>query len=310
MCGVWRTDGSFFGVKAILERVSRKVSSASADVTAPLRIYAINLDRAVGRWERLCEQAVRFGLNVVRIAAIDGNAVPEGERIDFHAHQFIYHNGRKQLPGEYGCYRSHLAALAQFVASGDSHAIIIEDDVDLNSQLIPRALAALDAVPELSVIKLVNHRAVGFKPIFRTEEGDIVGRCLHGPQGSAACYALTRKAAEKLIASLRPMLLPFDVALERGWSTGVQTFSTEENLVDFSHFRADTAIGRRVHYRAVKKHFLLRASTHWFRTHDQIRRWYYAAKMLRLKAKARPAQIAGSIAASRDSRSTTSPLGE
>jgi glycosyl transferase, family 25 len=295
---------------AILERVSRRISSANAEAATPLRIYAINLDRAAGRWERLRDQAIRFGVNVVRIAAVDGGTVPENERIDFHAHQFIYHNGRTQLPGEYGCYRSHLAALAQFLESGDEHAVIIEDDIDLNPRLIPRALAALAAVPELSVIKLVNHRAVGFKPIVRTEEGDIVGRCLHGPQGSGACYALTRKAAEKLIVSLRPMLLPFDVALERGWSTGVQTFSTEDNLVEFSHFRADTAIGRRVHYRAVKKHFLLRASAHWFRTHDQIRRWYYAAKMRRLTQKMRNLQIAGSTAASRNSRSTTSPLGE
>lgn len=243
---------------------------------APLIIYAINLDRSPERWERLRGHAVQFGLNVVRIAALDGSTVAEGERLDFHPRQFVYHNGRKLLAGEYGCYRSHLMALEQFVASGDAMAIIAEDDIDLNPKLISRAIAAIEAIPGAGLVKLVNHRAVGFRPVSATSEKDIVGRCQHGPQGSAACYIVTREAAEKLLVTLKPMLLPYDVALERGWSTGVETFSTEENLAEFSPFRKDTTIGKRVNYRAVKKHFLLRISAHWFRTHDQLRRWFYA----------------------------------
>lgn len=253
---------------------------------------------------------MQYGLNVVRIAAIDGSAVPEQDRIDLHPHQFVYHNGRKLLAGEYGCYRSHLMALQQFIASGDDLAIIIEDDVDLNPRLIARAIAAITSAPDIGLVKLVNHRAVGFKPHLETAERDIIGRCLHGPQGSAACYILTRAAAQKLLVALKPMLLPFDVALERGWSTGVQTFSMEKNIAEFSPFRGDTAIGRRVHYRAVKKHFMLRISAHWFRTHDQVRRWYYAINMPRMPAGRPVAQAAVSASLSRNTRSTTSTVGE
>ncbi|KAA0700011.1 glycosyl transferase [Neorhizobium sp. P12A] len=298
----------------MLERVSRGKSSADSDAAdvpaAPILIYAINLDRSVDRWERLRGQAVRYGLNVVRITAVDGSAVPEQDRVDFHPHQFVYHNGRRLLAGEYGCYRSHLMAMEQFVDSGHELAIIIEDDVDLNPRLIQRAIAAITAAPDMGLVKLVNHRAVGFKPHLETSERDIVGRCLHGPQGSAACYILTRKAAQKLLVTLRPMLLPFDVALERGWSTGVQTFSMEKNIVEFSPFRGDTAIGRRVHYRAVKKHFMLRVSAHWFRTHDQVRRWYYAVKMRKMLASKQIHQAAVSASLSRKTRSTTSTVGE
>jgi glycosyl transferase, family 25 len=86
---------------------------------------------------------------------------------------------------------------------------------------------------------------------------------------------------------MRPMLLPYDVALERGWSTGVETFSIEENLVAFSPYRRDTAIGKRSNYRAVKRHFLLRTTAHWFRAHDQILRWFYAALASRRARRAR-----------------------
>jgi glycosyl transferase family 25 len=270
------------GVGSILERISRVKSHADEEraetPAAPILIYVINLDRCPERWQRLRGQAVQFGLNVIRIGAVDGSMIAEHERADFHHRQFVYHNGRKPLPGEYGCYRSHLIALAQFVASGDDAAIIMEDDVDLNARLIPRAIAALQTIPGAGLVKLVNHRMVGFRRAATSAEEDIVGRCLHGPQGSAACYIVTRRAAEKLLTTLRPMFLPYDVALERGWATGVETFSTEENLADFGPYRSDTTIGKRSHYRAVKKHFVLRASAHWFRTHDQVRSWLYTLK--------------------------------
>jgi glycosyl transferase family 25 len=261
----------------MLERIDR--TNARYDTSAvPILIYVINLDRCSERWQRMRAQAVSYGLNLVRVAAVDGQTVAEHERVGFHPRSFYNHNGRKVLAGEYGCYRSHLMALEAFIASGDASAIIMEDDVDLNDTLIPRAMAAVDAVaaPQGSVIKLANHRKVGFRASATTAHGDVVGRCLHGPQGSAACYIVTRQAAQTLLTTLKAMLLPYDVALERGWATGVETFSVEDNLVEFSPYRSDTAIGTRAQYRAVKRHFLLRMSTHWFRTWDQVRRWFYA----------------------------------
>ncbi len=273
----------FEGVTVILEQINRIPPIADPeiadDAAQQVSIYVINLDHSRDRWERLCNQAAEYDLHITRIPAVDGRVIADADRVDFHPHSFIYHNGRKLLPGEYGCYRSHLIALEQFVASGDKMAIIMEDDVELNEKLIPRAIAAMESVQGARLVKLVNHRLVGFKPICETSENDVVGRCMHGPQGSAACYIVNRKAAKKLLTTLKPMLLPYDVALERGWSTGVETFTTFENLVDFSPHRADTTIGKRVHYRAAKRHPLLRLTAHWFRTCDQVRRWYYAIAM-------------------------------
>jgi glycosyl transferase family 25 len=273
-------DAVLVGVKTILERIDRTASSADADnsttLAAPILIYVINLDRSIDRWERMRAQAVQYGLNIVRIAALDGQSLGEGKRPDFQPFRFFYHNGRAILGGEYGCYRSHLMALETFVESGDAMAIIMEDDVDLNETLIPRAIAAVDAVGRDAVVKLANHRKVGFRPLFMSDEGDVIGRCQHGPQGSAACYIVTRDAAERLLKTMRRIQLPYDVALERGWATGVETFSAEDNVVEFSPHRRDTTIGKRSDYRAAKPHFLLRTTAHWFRAHDQLRRWLYA----------------------------------
>lgn len=280
------SHGSVEGGNTILERIDPAISfaagSSAGACAASVNIYVINLDRSPQRWERLHGQAGRFGLNVIRIAAVDGATVPESDWVGFDPRQFMYHNGRKSLPGEYGCYRSHMMALQRFVESGDEAGLIIEDDLDLNPQLIPRALAALKAVPGAGLVKLVSHRRTAFRPASRTTENDVIGRCLHGPQGSAACYAVTRRAAQALLIALKPMQLPYDVALERGWATGVETFSTQTDLAGFSPFRRETTIGTRASYRATKKHFMLRMTTHWFRTHDQIRRWFYAIRQRRL----------------------------
>ena len=244
--------------------------------TDSIPIYAINLDRGASRWRRLQEQAEEGAFAVARIAAVDGRTLPAGGWKDFEERGFDARNGRKPLPGEYGCYASHLMALERVAAGNDDVAIICEDDIDLDERLIPRALAALSAVPSAGVIKLVNHRIVGFRPKAETAKGDVVGRCLHGPQGSAACYLVTRKAAKILVNTLRPMTLPFDIALERGWATGVETYTTKDNVPAFSPLRPETSIGRPEHYRAAKKHFLLRGKAYLFRTLDQIRRWRYA----------------------------------
>ena len=264
------------GMMALPDQITSFQSPADARAaTASVPIYVINLDRAPSRWQRLQEQAAKGGYPVTRIAAVDGRAVDPDKWVDFHLGRFKSHNGRKPLPGEYGCYTSHLMALERFAESGDEVAIICEDDIDLDDRITPRAIAALNAVPTAGLIKLVNHRIVGFRPVAKTAEGDVVGRCLHGPQGSAACYVVTRKAAKTLLQTLRPMFLPYDVALERAWETGVETYTTRDNVAAFSPLRTETSIGKTGNYRDAKKHFLLRTEAHLFRTLDQMQRWRY-----------------------------------
>jgi glycosyl transferase, family 25 len=239
-----------------------------------LPLYAINLDRSPERWRRLNEQAQKFGLQLLRVSAIDGNSVAPELWDDFNSRQFERNNGRKALAGEYGCYRSHLLALQQFLQSGHDAAIIMEDDVELDERLVVRASAIREAVPHAELVKLISHRMRGFRKTAATSMQDEVGQCLHGPQGSAACYLVTRSGAKMLLDALRPMTLPYDVALERAWATGVKTYSSHPNLVRLAQARG-TTIGRRIDYHAAKSPTWLRIPAHLFRTTDYLRRMFY-----------------------------------
>lgn len=238
----------------------------------PLPVYVINIDRTYHHFVDILGQAADVAIEVQRIQGVDGSLMPRETWVDVDHRKFVRRHGRTILPGEYGCYRSHLMALDQFVKSGSEAAIIIEDDVSFEADLPARADALRAALPRAEVIKLMNHRWPGFRPLAKTNEGDVVGRCLFGPQGSAAGYIVTRRGAEKLLKSMRVMSLPFDVALERGWDMKLAIFSTGRNLLKFDGARSTTLIGTRSDYRAAKLRPIGRLQAYLFRTSELFRR--------------------------------------
>lgn len=238
-------------------------------------VYLINIDRATERLAEIRRQSDEFGFRFERIDGVDGALIPRDQWTDVDHDRFQRRHGRTILPGEYGCYRSHLQALRQFLASGEAMAIIIEDDVALDADFLARAMAAKEAAPTADLIKLVNHRWNGFRAMMRSRKGDIVGRCLFGPQGSTACYLVTRRGAERIVKSLAVMSLPWDVAVERGWDMQISIFSTRVNIAGFSRLQRTTMIGWRRDYRAAKSSAWRRIPAHIFRTLDFFRRINY-----------------------------------
>lgn len=240
------------------------------DVTA----FAINLDRSPDRWLTLSAQAREFDLPLIRVSAVDGTAISETaqeavDRLAFHRNA-----GRLMLAGEYGCYRSHLKALQKFLGSQADIGLIIEDDVELKHNLLERVKAAFHTAPKAHVIKFFNNRIVGFRHATTSCFGDEIGRAIHGPLGSSACYAVSRFAAKLLVDQLAVMCHPWDVALERGWDHGAQVYVLRENIVTVA--REGTTIATRDIYRSVKFPKSKRLGTYVRRLQDDIARISYA----------------------------------
>lgn len=239
-----------------------------------IRIYAINLDRSVDRWNALSRQAQTLGLPLMRIPGVDGTKTPPQERVECDAQAFQRNNGRTILPGEYGCYRSHLKALSAFLETGEPAGVIVEDDIVLSADLLLRAAAAVEALPDADAIKLFNHRLVGFRSVATSKAGDEIGRASHGPQGSAACYVVTRAGAQKLLEALRTMDYPWDVALERGWACRTRIYTTRRDVA--APARDSTTIATRSAYRASKFPWWKRLKTYAIRIAETARRIAYA----------------------------------
>ena len=241
-----------------------------------LPVYVINLDFRPERWETLAQSAERHApdFELKRVSAINGQ---EMERLGADVNTFARRCGRRMLPGEYGCYYSHVKALETFLADGAPYGLILEDDVAFKEDSALRIRAILEAMPDFETIKIVNHRSAWLIELGKTSRGDRVGRTLHGPQGSAAAYLVSRHGAQKLLAGLSTMNLPWDVALERFWDHGTAVFTTKANLLSFSGHVSRSDIAK-TGYAQARDPWFHRWGTALFRTADYVRRIHHVLK--------------------------------
>ncbi len=237
-------------------------------------IYIISIERARARLEKMLDGASGLGLNLRPIEGVDGKAIPADQWASFDRRGFELRNGRHALPGEYGCYASHLKAIRIFLESDAPYAVIVEDDVSFSADFGARVEAIVAVMPENSIVKLTNHRRGGFRGRVTSSLGDTVGRCIYGPQGSSACYIISRGAAEHFLKTGGVMTLPYDRALERGWGYGTRVFVSDKDVLAFGD--PDTLVGTRADYRGSKFTHLRRIPAYLSSMYDNIARYVYA----------------------------------
>ena len=172
-----------------------------------MRIYLINLARRPDRLAAMTAEA--RGLPLTRIDAVDA-ASAEAAGID---RWFAAGGPLGEIPrGDKCCLLSHRSAWEMFVASGDAHAVFLEDDVRLS----PSAAALLTSdgwiPPSVQVVKLEHYGPPGQRVLLndlrQVGEDFMLGRMLSRHTGAAA-YILSRGAAQALLGETR-FNLPVD----------------------------------------------------------------------------------------------------
>lgn len=239
-------------------------------------VFVINLKDANSRWDNCTKSAKLHGIELHRIDGVDVRKSNEPWR-NVSKFWFSICHGRRILPGEYGCYQSHLKALEKIISLDLKCAIICEDDVVFNSEFAPDTEEIFNLRPDLDVLKMMNHRCHGFKKMAQTKSDKEVGYTLWGPLGSAATYAVSAKGAKKLREGLKTMMLPFDNALERGWANGCEVQCVSENWLAFSSENQVSQIA--TNYAASKYPFFMRLPTLIFRIKEILLRLFYVMKL-------------------------------
>jgi glycosyl transferase family 25 len=180
-----------------------------------MRVYLINLERRKDRLKAMEEQAAGVSLELERVTALDAGTADR----DAVNSWFATGGPLGEIPaGDKACLLSHRAAWERFIASGEAHAVFLEDDVRLSKAAGP--MLASDAwIPDgVPVVKLEHYGP----PAQRVLLADIhalsmarprqaatalgedfrMGRMLSRHTGGAA-YILSRQAAEILLAEPR-----------------------------------------------------------------------------------------------------------
>lgn len=243
----------------------------------PIPVYVINLERSRERWEALKKRADKLGLFLRRVEAVDGRNLTADQLNNFDEVSFRRFHGKTPLPGEVGCYFSHLKALQIIADSDDDCAVIIEDDVVFADDF-SIVLEELADIQGWDVIKLINNRVKFFQSKYVTIGGADVGRCMHGPLGCAGGYMVTREGAGALLANISTMQLPYDVALERGWAGNYRVYLVKDAIIELANELGSTILEGGASYKRVRFPAWKRLGALRFRVTDYIRRMIYALR--------------------------------
>jgi len=187
------------------------------------RVYVINLDRAPDRLEKFMQSFESTGLDIVRVAAVDGKelTLPHPDCDPNHFRRFHGAQMERRM-GSVGCYFSHIKALRQFLETDEEIALICEDDVSAKPEL-PQILGEVLSFKKhwdmlrLNCLQVPNWSRI---PLHVPVSKLTLGYRLTAPiywTGGAGAYLINRKAAEKIVTFLLPMRLHWDHSFEQNW---------------------------------------------------------------------------------------------
>jgi glycosyl transferase, family 25 len=109
-----------------------------------MRIFVINLARRPDRMAAMAAQLDPLGLAYERFDAVDGSTFdPVALNAPFAAHGAM----AELTPGDKACTTSHIHLWRQIASGANSHAVILEDDVEL-SAAAPLFLKSTDWIPQ------------------------------------------------------------------------------------------------------------------------------------------------------------------
>jgi len=179
-----------------------------------MHVFVINLATAT---DRLAHMDRQLDGRFERIEAVRGTAIPEHLAANFS-------QSGPLLPGELGCYASHLVTAETILARGLPYALVLEDDVDLERDL--RQIAA-DAVAKIDgdwdILSLSGAKQHPHCRLATLGEGShSLVRYLHFPKTTAA-YVISASGCRKLLAE-RKRTRPVDVDIRYGWEMGIEGY--------------------------------------------------------------------------------------
>lgn len=188
-----------------------------------LQIVVVNLERSVERRERMTALLTPLGLPFSFFQAVDGRSAdhPLFGRVDQRLAEI--RRGFKLTPGEIGCFASHYL-LWQRCVQENKPLLIFEDDVALNDNFLEGYRFAAEEINRHGLLRFSGHKErvyTIYKPLDKTMN---IVRFFKGPHGTSS-YAVSPKAAARLLAKAAVWFEPVDLHLDRFWTHGVASLA-------------------------------------------------------------------------------------
>lgn len=204
-----------FGLELPRSSVCKATTSSVA-----VPVYLINLERALDRLLTMDRQLSSAGISYERVDAVEGDKLAFPNDL-YDASGYRLRHGKLTNPAEVGCYLNHIECARRFLASQSDHALIFEDDLLLPDDLPEIISAALAESGSWDILRLstVNRGKKFIVKQLTSQRGLAVS--LTREKGSGA-YLINRRAALWLCQALVPMRLPYDIAFDLEYLSGLR----------------------------------------------------------------------------------------
>lgn len=186
-----------------------------------LLTLVINLDRSVHRLAQMDRQLKDISWSWQRLPAADGKTLSMEDRQLVDVPAFKRKHGKMPLPGEVGCYLSHVWAMRRFLETDHAYLLVMEDDLRVGADLPDVVNALLGHSEQWDVVMLSGIHS-GSPLHVRALCGDYKLSVALSRYAGASCYLLSRQAAEVYVRDLLPMSLPYDHEYDRAWARGLK----------------------------------------------------------------------------------------
>ena len=205
--------------------MAQRQSGHAADTVAPsshvpLLTQVIAFPDAIDRRDMMRARLAKHGLTPTFIDAVDGRALTEKERAQYLNPERSKWLGHHMSAGALGCSLAHIKAWQSLLDSGESCALILEDDAVLSDEA-PSVLDALISKAEnFDIVTLHQHKPRPRHVIDNLTSSHTLSVVRYNQIGAIA-YVISRNAAERLLAAAHPITFEVDVFMNRWWQHGV-----------------------------------------------------------------------------------------
>lgn len=204
------------------------------------KIFLINLERSKGRLERASHQIKSTGLDFERVSAVDGATLTDDKIAEVFDAKTAKRRFQYNLTaGEIGCYLSHIKCWERIIEDDLDYAVILEDDLILDSNF-PSVLSAVSKLQSnwhyLKLSCPFKPRPYQLSETVKVDNDKSVSLVNYkkSPTGTVA-QIVSREGAKRLLEKRPPFFRPIDVDLQWEWEIGISI----QGLVPYAANMAD-----------------------------------------------------------------------
>lgn len=216
-----------------------------AKAALALALVYINLNEDAQRREAIEAAFGRAGLLAERLPATRWSRLGAAEQARLYSPALnARHYFRPLVAGEMGCYASHIAAWRQLLASAAPALVVLEDDVQPEPGFA-EVVNAIAALPEgWDMVKLIGRAHERPETRLALTAGHELLSYRRVPSLTAG-YVISRRGAEKLLASRVPFGRPIDEDLRHWWENKLVLRGVIPAAIAHAETQASSSIGVR-----------------------------------------------------------------